>query len=798
MKFSVLTYVKGAGAALGKKNLILLALGVVAIFWICTFKIMDRDFWWHITAGEIIFRSRHILRVDPFAYTREGLPYLASYEWLSQIFLYGIYHIGGSTAIILFRGVVASSCIGILLMLTKKLRFAYIVLGVWAIVITKGSFLERPQLFTFILFSIFVLLGFRFLDAETRRQRLQIGSAFVALTYLWVNLHGGAALLGCGIVTYVLLQTFVRTFSLAEPLASIRHIRFLVGILVLMTLSFLLPPNGLSALHYVTELHTDETISFIAEFQPRSWGLYLRELWPFFTLSIIALSLGRKHVIFNVLLLSSMAYLSRQAFRHEIFFVFAAVATCFYQCDRSVIFDRMWAWIGSRRKISFIASLVLVLLLGRIAYLRSFGFERQDNLFGFGQFDLARGAFDFLERENIQGNMFNTYGIGGYLMHRGYPDRKIFIDGRNVDYGFDFMARTYAAGIDRDRWDDIVHLYGITYAVIDYDAIRQKDRLPYSVILDAHPDWALVYVDDWTAIYLKRIQENQDTIHRFGYTHITASDIQFRDSFAHLAPPQIPEAILELRRMESENPEGVKAAMALAKIAFRENRNDDAKVLAQKVISIRPYAPEPYAILASIYARDKNWSDAAKMYRYVIDFAGDNYPDMNYDFIADVFEKAGHPWEAWFIRPKFQRNDKKLSDAEVHISATGASLIANPAIDALLFHEQALAAVEQGNSEKAEELFRTAIQLNPGSSEFWNNLCALLLEQKRVKEAIDACKSAISKDEKYADAHFNLALAYYYDHSFKLSKAEAELARSLGRVKESDHLLLLIRTKELQ
>lgn len=798
MKLPLLSLVKGAGTALGKRNVILLILGVVAIFWICTFKIMDRDFWWHITAGEIIFRSRHILRVDPFAYTREGLPYLASYEWLSQIFLFGIYHIGGSTAIILFRGVVASSCIGILLMLTKKLRFAYIVLGVWAVVITKGSYLERPQLFTFVLFSIFTLLAFRYLDAETRRQRTIIGSAFVLLSYLWVNLHGGAVLLGCGIATFALLQIVFTALRAYGPRAALHEGWPMIVTLLLMSLCFVLPPNGLSALHYVTELHRDETISFIAEFQPRAWALYLRELWPFFTLSIIALLLGRKHVVFNILLLSSMAYLSRQAFRHEIFFVFAAVATCFYQCDRSVIVERMWAWVGSRRKISLIASVVLVLLLGRIAYLRSYGFERQDNLFGFGQFDLARGAYDFLEREKIQGNMFNTYGIGGYLMHRGYPDRKIFIDGRNVDYGFDFMARTYAAGIDRDRWDDLVHLYGITYAVIDYDAIRQPDRLPYSVILDAHPEWALVYVDDWTAIYLKRIPENQDTIRRLGYVHITASDIQFRDSFAHLAPPQIPEAILELRRMESDNPEGVKAAMALAKIAFRENRNEDAKASAQKVITVRPYAPEPYAILASIYARDKNWSDAAKMYRYVLDFAGDNYPDMNYGFIAGVFEKAGHPWEAWFIRPKFHANDKTINDPDVHISATGASLVANPAIDALLFHEQALAAAEQGNPEKAEELFRTAIQLNPGSSEFWNNLCALLLEQKRTKEAIDACKSAISKDEKYADAHFNLALAYYYDHSFKLSKAEAELARSLGRVKESDHLLLLIRTKQLQ
>ena len=111
-----------------------------------------------------------------------------------------------------------------------------------------------------------------------------------------------------------------------------------------------------------------------------------------------------------------------------------------------------------------------------------------ENLFGYGQFDFAKGAVDFLEREKITGTMFNTYGIGGYLLYRGYPDRKVFIDGRNVDYGLDFMARTYAGGVDADRWKALEDEYNLTYAVVDYDAIRTLESLPYSQILD---------VDQW-------------------------------------------------------------------------------------------------------------------------------------------------------------------------------------------------------------------------------------------------------------------------------------------------------------
>ena len=72
----------------------------------------------------------------------------------------------------------------------------------------------------------------------------------------------------------------------------------------------------------------------------------------------------------------------------------------------------------------------------------------RDHLWGYGVFAPAAGAADFVERENIRGNLFNTYGIGGYLIHRWYPDptRKVFIDGRNVDYGYDFMNAAFVAG----------------------------------------------------------------------------------------------------------------------------------------------------------------------------------------------------------------------------------------------------------------------------------------------------------------------------------------------------------------
>ena len=43
------------------------------------------------------------------------------------------------------------------------------------------------------------------------------------------------------------------------------------------------------------------------------------------------------------------------------------------------------------------------------------------------------GAADFVIANDLKGNLFNTYFWGGYLIWRLGPERKVFVDGRNID-----------------------------------------------------------------------------------------------------------------------------------------------------------------------------------------------------------------------------------------------------------------------------------------------------------------------------------------------------------------------------
>ena len=53
-------------------------------FYVCAFKAVDFDFWWHIKAGEILWRTKSLIRIDPFACTRAGMPYLSTHEALGS------------------------------------------------------------------------------------------------------------------------------------------------------------------------------------------------------------------------------------------------------------------------------------------------------------------------------------------------------------------------------------------------------------------------------------------------------------------------------------------------------------------------------------------------------------------------------------------------------------------------------------------------------------------------------------------------------------------------------------------
>lgn len=765
--------------------MIAMALLVAAcLVWVCAFKIFDRDFWWHVTAGKVMWQTGSLIQIDPFAYTREGMAYLATHEWMAQLVLFGVMDWFGVNGIIVFRTVMCILTFGLLLCISPRRIWPLGFLAVYAANMVRGGFLERPQLFTFVIFAAMLLLACRFLETENWRRKVWLCVTFCVLELLWVNMHGGAALLGIVLIGCVFLQRMAD--AIRGEWDAKKDALLLCGTGVLFGIIFILPPNGFESISYVWNLLHDQTIAFIAEWQPREWGLYLLEITPFWLMAIAAIIIGRRRWIFCTVLLLATGYLSRQAFRHETLFVMATLAIIFYQAGQSARFDPLWHWVSALKWRAPVMTVLILAILLPAVQVRGYNFRRHDNLFGYGAFDLAKGATDFLESEKIGGNMFNTYGIGGYLIYRGYPDRKVFIDGRNVDFGFDFMARTYAAGVNAERWKELEDTYQLNYALVDYDVIRLEDHIPYSMHLDTNPDWRVVYVDDWVAVYLKNTPENAEVIKKYAYTYLTPTNLQFHSDFSFVPKDKRPELAQELARAIESSPQSIKARLILAGLLLQTEQPEQAEALAHDALTVRPRSPEPYGVLAALAVKQEDWKKAADMYGTAIKLAGDEYKNINYGFVAMVYENAGNTRKAAYYR---RLADKGAAADPLAVSGasvaggsaqSGSGLMVNPAADALEFNDQAITLAEEGKYTEARDMFLNALKLNPVLSEAWNNLCALDLSLERYDDARTECTRALEEQPDYVDALYNLAIVQMYQGQLSEALTTAKKAEKLG------------------
>jgi hypothetical protein len=104
-------------------------------------------------------------------------------------------------------------------------------------------------------------------------------------------------------------------------------------------------------------------------------------------------------------------------------------------------------------------------------------------------------AVAWLNENPQQGNMFNEFDWGGYLLLKLSPHQQIFMDGHTHIYG-EALTREYETVItQRDGWQAIIEKYDIQWAIV-----RDSSRITGSL---REMNWDVLYQDD-TAIILHR------------------------------------------------------------------------------------------------------------------------------------------------------------------------------------------------------------------------------------------------------------------------------------------------------
>lgn len=381
----------------------------------------DPDMWWHLKAGELIWKSGRIFKTDPFSYASNHQA-IVPQEWLGQISIYAAYHWAA------FQGLMAW-----LVALTSALVVAGFILcaaygrnvkvgflgGVIVWFFATVGFSIRPQLIGYILLAAELLI-LHFGRNHSPRWFFALPLLFA----VWVNCHA-SFFLGMLVATIVLFFAFVNVESRwLEPSswkASSRR-GFLTGFALSFPALFL-NPDGLKQILYPLDTVFRQPINLgnIEEWKPLSL-LDARGIGLLATLLGIFLLTAFRPSRISFEELALLALGSWLALSHTRFGVVFGILAAPILCRQ---LGGLWeAYEPAKDR-----GLPNAVLMG-LAFLAVWAaFPGPANLERQVENQSPVKAVSFLRNAHLAGPMMNDYRSGGYLIW-ALPEYPVFIDGR--------------------------------------------------------------------------------------------------------------------------------------------------------------------------------------------------------------------------------------------------------------------------------------------------------------------------------------------------------------------------------
>ncbi len=476
------------------------AILFLALFTLTVREISDPDFWWHLRAGQYMIENATIPHSDPFSFTAQGKEWI-THEWLSEVFIFALYRVGGFALLT----IVFSAIITLAFALTYArsdgrpyLAGFALLLGALATAPTWGV---RPQMLTLLFMSIFLFLLDRFFT--TRNSKFLI--PLPLLMILWVNLHSGYAI-GLVVMGAYLFAAFVESIIFVyarqagaaqnpETILSPRAIRALLITLVLAFLAVLLNPNGARMYIYPFETLTSAAMQrYIQEwFSP---DFHQTEWLPFalLLLSLIATTLiARDRVpLAHTLLLFGLGFLALRSARNIPLFVLVAIPVLSAQL---AAFIPLRASNKPTPRPMQIVNVILVAVLALVALLRVGSVLVNQANVERAKFPTA--AVEWIQQSRPAPNLYNSYGWGGYLIWKLYPDYKVYVDGRADVHGDAFIENFLDIYSASQGWQTDLAQPDVRIILIEPDA-------PLANALANDPMWVQVFSDSQSVIYQKK------------------------------------------------------------------------------------------------------------------------------------------------------------------------------------------------------------------------------------------------------------------------------------------------------
>jgi len=724
----------------------------------------DFDTGWLMASGRWALQHHSISGTDVLSYTTPGAAW--HYPSLAGVLYYAIYSAAGFAGLSVFCALVCAALTGWLALRTPGGGWpnggGWIapLLAILAVPSLVYRTTPRADLFTTVFFALLLLELWRFHRDQSGASDARLWTLPLIL-FLWVNLHPGYVA-GLGLLAaYVVVEVLELPFA-ERSAPALRRLRSSAPWLVAAAVATLLNPWGWSMLSSASTLsmHAGHAANYDFRGSIGEWSsiratpramMQAFELhnsdgsyWWLLAASALAagIALWRRRLGAAVLLAASAA-LSVRFLRFQGLFAIVAVVV-----GSGILAELKLPRaepIRARVRIAMAALAVLftAVRIGDLVSDRSYVYANDVVDFGVGEsWWFPERAAAFIEREQLPGNLFQPFDLGGFTSFRlglRYPD---YTDGRGISSEiFQEEQKLMSSPLDGPVWQEIASRRNIQTLFFPLARAGGLEAVNLADLCHSR-EWAPVYLDEVSIVLLRRTSQNQPWI---GRLQLNCEVVQFQppSSGGRAALYQFyansggvlyalgrdAEAEDHWRRALAIFPGDPNVKLFLAQLCQQQNRRAEAESFYRQALAVKQSAAGWYA-LGRLLAAEHRWQQAEQAIAVSAELA--YRPANNYKSLAQA-------------RLKLQRPEAALA-AIRRAEAAHAGSGRDAEFDAQLAEAHAEAARQLGRAAEACEWQQRAVQLTPESAARWRTLAALASSVGQNALAADSAQRAQALD----------------------------------------------------
>ena len=555
-------------------DFVLLASFFAFIAVVTSFKIfLDDDVFWHLATGRFIVQKGYIPSADVFGFMTSGTAWIP-FEWGWDVITYLMYNIAGFYSLSIFRTLIVMGAFAIIIYVLwrNEISLSLIVLfSVLLVFSSLGRFSIRPQIITYLFLILIIYIFYRYKSNYKGKKSFAVVLPVIFL--VWANMHMGV-LLGLAVFGVFVVSEEIEYFFIRKK-AKIDEDRtknkYLIYSFVLSIVALLINPHFIETYLYAlrhSEMKMLEEINeWKSPFSDPVVSFYYVKIYIFFLFTgviILYYSLKKKelfpallYVVAGIYSVRGLRFISDYMF---IIFIFWMIALSFL-FRKTNINNTL-----NKLPVKAVLTLLLIFLIVKAAdnslyrdylgnYFRETGLTVNEKYF-------PKTMFDFLRDENINktgSKPFNNLKIGGYFVWN-FPKSKNFIDSRNLNDNvyteykeMDLKKPGFENLLDKSSVDYVI--YSTPYLTINASEIRHNI---VSYLSTDTTNWKLIYWDDISFLFVKNLPKFGNLIKKYEFKYVSPYNFIFNREYLNKGyKTDRPEVISELKRKQSEEPNGI-------------------------------------------------------------------------------------------------------------------------------------------------------------------------------------------------------------------------------------------------